>query len=158
MPKKGCLTNLAKNKVPEFSSDFGDLSLIDALHGPKTPSNRQVYNCCCFCFLLAICFSRRLNWWLNKCLGSTRRMFAKLNVGFKMMSRSCTQNPHTHTCSTKMSHEVLTPCKWLVWSIWEPPPSNFSTFHSQMVPRICKNRREKDLARIFSSIAHKTLR
>ena len=51
LPKKGCLTNLTKNKVPEFSSDFGDLSLIDALHGPKTPSNRQVLRLFLFLFL-----------------------------------------------------------------------------------------------------------
>ena len=51
LPKKGCLTNLTKNKVPEFSSDFGDLSLIDALRGPKTPSNRQVLRLFLFLFL-----------------------------------------------------------------------------------------------------------
>merc|ERR1712074_233148 len=51
LPKKGCLTNSTKNKVPEFSSNFGDLSLIDALHGPKTPSNRQVLGLFLFLFL-----------------------------------------------------------------------------------------------------------
>ena len=51
LPKKGCLTNLTKNKVPEFSSDFGDLSPVDALRGPKTPSNRQVLRLFLFLFL-----------------------------------------------------------------------------------------------------------
>ena len=32
----------SKKKIPEFSNDFGEMSLIDGLRGPKTPSNRQV--------------------------------------------------------------------------------------------------------------------
>ena len=42
--------------------------------------------------------------------------------------------------------------KGLVTGIWERTPSNFSIFHSQIVPHIWENRREKNLALIFSSI------
>ena len=39
--------------------------------------------------------------------------------------------------------------KWHVTSIWEPPPSNFSTFHYQFDPRIWKDWREKDPTQFF---------
>ena len=45
-------TSNSKNKIPEFASDFGDMSPLKELRGPKTPSNRQVLRLFLFFFSL----------------------------------------------------------------------------------------------------------